>query len=181
MRRIRYRVACSLDGYIADRNGGFDWIVSDPEIDFAALFDEFDTFIMGRRTFEMIPPGDTSLKGKTVVVASTTLRQEDHPGVRIIADSLEHELRELRSQSGKDIWLFGGGDFFRSAWNLGLVDSVEVSIIPVLLGGGLQLLPDPAQKGLLELRNHRVYKSGVVLLEYDVRATTQLSSELATV
>jgi dihydrofolate reductase len=169
MRRIRYRVACSLDGYIADRNGGFEWIVSDPEIDFAALFEQFDTFIMGRRTYEMIPPGDASLKGKSVIVVSRTLRQEDHVGVRIIPDNFERELRELRSQSGKDIWLFGGAEFFRSAWNAECVDSVETAIMPILLGGGLQLLPAPAVTRQLELRSHRVYKSGIVLLEYDVK------------
>lgn len=169
MRRIRYRVACSLDGYIADSNGGFDWIVSDPEIDFGALFEQFDTFLMGRRTYEMIPPSDASLKGKTVIVVSRTLRQEDHPGVRIIADNLERELRTLRSQSGRDIWLFGGGEFFRSVWNLGHVDSVETAIVPILLGGGLSLLPTPAVKRQLKLRSQRVYGSGIVLLEYDVK------------
>lgn len=50
MRRIRYQVACSLDGYIAGPKGEYDWIVPDPEIDFKALFDEFDTLLMGRRT-----------------------------------------------------------------------------------------------------------------------------------
>jgi dihydrofolate reductase len=169
MRRIRYRVACSLDGYIADPNGGFDWIVSDPEIDFVALFEQFDTFLMGRRTYEMIPPGHTSLRDKAVIVVSKTLRQEEHPNVRIVADNLERQLRELPSQSGKDIWLFGGGELFRSVWNLGYVDSVETAIIPILLGGGLPLLPAPAVKRQLELRSHRVYGSGIVLLEYDVK------------
>lgn len=169
MPRIRYRVACSLDGYIADSNGGFDWIVSDPDIDFAALFEQFDTFLMGRLTYEMIPPGDASLNGKTVIVVSKTLRQEDHPGVRIIADNLECELSTLRSQSGKDIWLFGGGEFFRSVWNLGQVDSIETAIIPILLGGGRSLLPAPAVKRQLKLRSQRVYGTGIVLLEYDVK------------
>src|SRR5688572_17894414 len=79
MRRIRYRVACSLDGYIAGPNGEFDWIVSDPEMDFAALFKQFDTFIMGRRTYEIIPNGGAAFEGMKVIVVSTTLRQEGHP------------------------------------------------------------------------------------------------------
>ena len=52
MRRIRYQVAMSLDGYIAGPNGEFDWIVTDPEIDFAAIFKQFDTLLIGRGTFE---------------------------------------------------------------------------------------------------------------------------------
>ncbi len=50
MRRLRYQVATSLDGYIAGPNGDFDWIVTDPDIDFAALFAQFDTAVMGRKT-----------------------------------------------------------------------------------------------------------------------------------
>ena len=52
MRRIRYAVATSLDGYIAGPNGEADWIIMDPEIDFTALFNQFDTLLMGRHTFE---------------------------------------------------------------------------------------------------------------------------------
>ena len=52
MRRVRYSVAMSLDGYIAGPNGEADWIVHDPDIDFAALFSEFDTFLIGRKTYE---------------------------------------------------------------------------------------------------------------------------------
>ncbi|MGB8523533.1 MAG: dihydrofolate reductase family protein, partial [Candidatus Acidiferrales bacterium] len=54
MRRISYHVAMSLDGYIAGPNGEFDWIVQDPDIDFVALFAQFDTLLMGRRTFELL-------------------------------------------------------------------------------------------------------------------------------
>ena len=54
MRRVRYSVAMSLDGYIAGPKGEYDWIVADPEIDFRALFDQFDTFFIGRKTFETI-------------------------------------------------------------------------------------------------------------------------------
>lgn len=61
-RRIRYQVACSLDGYIADEQGGADWIVHEPTIDFAELFAQFDTFLMGRKTYEgmLASPGPGS-------------------------------------------------------------------------------------------------------------------------
>lgn len=51
-RRLRYQVAVSLDGFIAGPNGEYDWIVTDPAIDFAALYKEFDTAVMGRKTYE---------------------------------------------------------------------------------------------------------------------------------
>jgi dihydrofolate reductase len=54
MRRVRYSVAMSLDGFIAGPNGEADWIVRDPDIDFAAMFREFDAFLIGRKTYEAI-------------------------------------------------------------------------------------------------------------------------------
>jgi len=76
-------------------------------------------------------------------------------------------LAELKAKPGKDIWLFGGGLLFRSFLELGLVDGVEVAIIPVLLGGGLPLLPQPASLAKLKLVKHKIYqKTGTVLLEY---------------
>lgn len=53
MRKVRYQVACSLDGSIAGPNGEYDWIVMDPDVDFEAMVDQFDTLLMGRRTFEV--------------------------------------------------------------------------------------------------------------------------------
>ena len=116
MRRIRYAVAMSLDGYIAGPKGEADWIIMDPEIDFGALFVQFDTFLMGRRTFE---PMANVKKGKTpgvkTFVFSRTLRQEDYPGVTIVAEEVEEKVAALRAEPGKDIWLFGGGSSSSSA------------------------------------------------------------------
>lgn len=66
------------------------------------------------------------------------------------------------------IWLFGGGLLFRSFLDAGLVDTVEVAVIPVLLGGGLPLLPHPAHHATLAPTGHRVYQTGIVSLEYAV-------------
>ena len=76
---------------------------------------------------------------------------------------------ELKTKPGKDIWLFGGGELFRSLLAAGLVDGVDAGIIPVLLGGGIPLLPSPAGRTRLTLKNRRFYeKSGIVGVEYDV-------------
>jgi dihydrofolate reductase len=167
MRRVRYQVAASLDGYIAGPNGEADWIVTDPEIDFGAMWAQFDTFLIGRRTFEvMARAGQASMPGMTVLVFSRTLRQSDYPDVTIVADNPERALAEVRARPGKDIWLFGGGSLFRSLLDLGLVDTVEVAVMPVLLGGGIPLLPAPAKRAKLRLTGHKVYKTGIVSLQY---------------
>ncbi|CAN5710111.1 dihydrofolate reductase family protein [soil metagenome] len=166
MRRIRYQVACSLDGYIAGPNGEFDWIVMDPDIDFAAIFDEFDTLLMGRRTFEGVAEGFPGMK---VFVFSRFLRQDDHPDVTIVSDRVRETLDGIRKEPGKDIWLYGGGELFRSLLELGCVDTVEPAVVPVLLGGGRPLLPPPTDRRPLRLTEQRLYeKSGIVLLQYDV-------------
>ena len=110
MRRIRYQVAMSLDGYIAGPNGEADWIIMDPDIDFGALFAQFDTFLLGRRTFETIGGrGPGGSKGTKTIVFSRTLQQRDYPKVTIVADGCRQTVTALRAQPGKDIWLFGGG------------------------------------------------------------------------
>jgi dihydrofolate reductase len=171
MRRVRYAVAMSLDGYIAGPNGEADWIVMDPDIDFRALFEQFDTFLMGRSTFEAIGGAcGSGQQGAQTIVFSRTLRQEDYPNITIVSDNLEQALADLRSKPGKDIWLFGGGELFRSLLEARLVDGVEVAVIPVLLGEGIPLLaPKPStERFKLTLVSSRTYETGIVSLEYAV-------------
>jgi dihydrofolate reductase len=169
MRSVRYVVASSVDGYIAGPAGEPDWIIGDPEIDFGALFARFDTFLMGRKTYEAMAAHGEDQRASTYVF-SRTLRQEDHPFVTIVSGDVADRVREIRGRPGKDIWLFGGGSLFRSLLDLGLVDAVEITVIPVLLGGGLPLLASPASRATLTLEGHRVYGTGIVTLEYGVRA-----------
>jgi dihydrofolate reductase len=174
-RRVRYSVAMSLDGFIAGPNEEADWIIMDPSRDarrdFEAMYSQFDTILMGRRTFEVVKGagGGGSAPDMQVFVFSRTLRQEDHPGVRIVDDP-ERVMLELRSKPGKDIWLWGGGSLFRSFAELGLVDTVEVGVVPVLLGEGVPLLSPPAKRVALKLTGHKLYaKTGIMSLEYAVQ------------
>jgi dihydrofolate reductase len=161
----------SLDGYIAGPNGEADWIVMDPEMNFEDLWAQFDTLLMGRRTFEAAVArlGASTMQTKKVVVASRTLRPEDHPEITIVSDLTKSEMKKLRHQSEKDIWLFGGGDLFRLLLEMNEVDNVEVSTVPVLLGAGVPLLPKVDQRTTLKLTKHKVYGSGVVSLNYEIQ------------
>jgi dihydrofolate reductase len=173
MRRVVYGGAMSLDGFIAGPNGEYDWIVMDPNIDFQALMSRFDTFLIGRKTFEVMRRmgnAAPAAPGIQNIVFSRTLRPEDCPEA-ILSGDAERVVADLRAKPGKDIALFGGGELFRSLLAAGLVDEVAVSVIPVLLGGGIPLLPPPAGRARLKLKKHRVYeKTGTVGLEYDIVA-----------
>ena len=169
MRPVRYSVAMSLDGYIAGPNGEFDWILMDPDIDFSALLRQFDTILMGRKSYEAARSQGGGGGGMQTYVFSRTLRQADCPDATVSADA-KATVTALKQKPGKDIWLFGGGELFKSLLDLGLVDEVELGIIPVLLGGGLPMLPSPAKSAQLKLTSHRIYeKTGTVLLKYAVK------------
>ena len=168
MRRVRYNVAMSLDGFIAGANGEYDWIVLDPAIDFAALFKDFDTALMGRRTFEMARRGPgATMPGIHTVVCSRTLRPGDSPDVTIVADA-SAAVAALKVRPGKDVWLFGGGSLFRSLLDARLVDTIEVSIMPIVLSQGVPLLPAGSRSPRLRLASSKAMSSGIIALKYEV-------------
>jgi dihydrofolate reductase len=169
-RRLRYQVAVSLDGFIATPDGGYDWIVSDPDVDFAALYKEFDTAVMGRKTYDLAAslPGHGAMPGIDVIAFSRTMKPETYPGVRVVNDDPRQVVADLKKKKGRDIWLFGGGELFRYLLDANLVDTVEVAVNPVLLGAGIPLLP-PGALAKLQLSDiKRLPKSGIVALAYSV-------------
>ncbi|HEY1578975.1 MAG TPA: dihydrofolate reductase family protein [Terracidiphilus sp.] len=169
MRELVYSVASSLDGFIAGPNGEFDWIIQDPTIDFGEIFGAFDTIVMGRRSYELILREGRSPKdfGMKVFVVSTTLDPAQHSDVTVIGSDLQGRVADLKRKSGKAIWLFGGGATFRSLLDAGLVDRVEISVIPILLGGGIPLVP-PGRRWPLNFKDSRTFPSGIISLTYGV-------------
>jgi dihydrofolate reductase len=170
MRRVRYAVACSLDGFIADANDGFDWIPSDPEVDAAQDFSRYDTLLIGRRTFDVMRAnGQPTFPGKKNYIFSRTLKSSDIPESSILSNDPIKTTTELRNQpdNHKDIWLFGGGELFRTLLAAHLVDEVELMIIPILLGAGIPLLAG-THRTQLALTAHKIYKNGMISLTYSI-------------
>jgi hypothetical protein len=113
----------SLDGFIAGPNGENDWIVQDPTFDFAALWNRFDTLIMGRRTYEVVITRFNPIDkmGKQVFVVSTTLDASQHCGATIIRDGVPEAVASIKAQPGRDVWLMGGSVLARSLVDASLV------------------------------------------------------------
>lgn len=171
MRPVRYNVAASLDGYIAGPRGEFDWIPMDPAVDFESIFAKIDTVLLGRHSYELVQGQAEQAwpAGSRLYVFSRTLRAEDHPGVTLVAEDAGGVVAALRAEEGEgEIWLFGGGELFRALLEAGQVDRLEVTVVPILLGGGVPLLPPGAPRTRMSLVGTHTYPSGMVTLTYDV-------------
>ena len=170
-RLLRYSVAASLDGFIATQDGGYAWIPDEPVIDFPRYLEKIDTLIMGRGTWEIAQNPATAelLAMMDVYVVSTTLEPGSDEPMTVLGEDVESRVAALKAADGKDIWLFGGGELFRSMMEAGLVDRVEVAVVPRLLGQGVPLVPGLAEIARLELHSSELFPdSGIMLLKYDV-------------
>ncbi|MEM7167077.1 MAG: dihydrofolate reductase family protein [Planctomycetota bacterium] len=171
-RMVTYSVAMSLDGYIAGPQGQYDWIPSDDVgIDFTAFVARFDTLLMGRKTFELTQEQgpEAQIPGMRRYVFSATLQRGDVEDVTIVPPEQTAEVvRQLKKEAGKQIWLFGGGQLFAGLLEAGLVDEVEVAVMPILLGQGVPLLPQDYGHYWLERVETTEYQRGVLLSTYRV-------------
>ena len=167
---MRYRVAASLDGYIAGVKGEVDWIVSDRSVAWGEVYAGFDTVLLGRRTYELTrqPGAPPWPLGWRVYVFSRTLSSGERHGATFVATDAAARVRALRAEDGRDIWLFGGGALACSLLAAGLVDVVEVTIVPVLLGAGIPLLAAGAPRTSLRFTGSQAYPSGIITLRYEV-------------
>ena len=143
-RRLIMSLAMSLDGYIADADGGYDWIKGDGsraldtpnKWDYEAFLEGIDAVVMGRACYDQGMLG--GFQGKTVFVA-THQPPPDFDNVRFITGDVCAVLREELARQGKDVFLFGGGKLADGFIRENMVDEYIIGIIPVILGGGRPL------------------------------------------
>lgn len=143
--KISARLAMSLDGYIADPDGGYAWIqdVDSAELDtahqvpFDVYLRDVDIVVMGRRCFEQGAHADYVQQGKPVIVAASRPAEALHSGVEFSDDVIARVQSE--KMEGHHCFLFGGGEIVTSFLRVDLIDELTVGIVPVLLGSGRQL------------------------------------------
>jgi dihydrofolate reductase len=178
MRKVVYSLTNSLDNFIARRDGAYDWILMDDEImsEFPRLYASFDAILIGRKSYDQTLQQSpetgqetAGFMGIRTYVFSRTMKESPNAGVKIISDNAGEFVRSLKNESGKDIWLFGGGILAASLLKERLVDEIGVAIQPILLGSGIPLFPDIGVQLDLQLLECKTYKNGIVGLKYLVK------------
>jgi dihydrofolate reductase len=170
MRKVILQLAVSLDGYIEGPNGEYDWCFMDQDYGMSEFFSRIDSVFMGRKSYELaLSMGDVEMPQPKLAeyVFSTTLN-EVRAGSILIKENIESEVKKIKNEKGKDIWLFGGASLTTSLLNLGLVDEISLAIHPILLGGGKPLFSNLKNRLGLTLAYHKVYSTGLVSLTYVV-------------
>jgi dihydrofolate reductase len=177
MRVVTYGAACSLDGFIADRNGGMDWLhfSNDVQQEIARYWKTVDAVLMGRKTWAVAESQSASATGGgngygnvQTYVFSRTLERIDRPGVTLVSEHAGEFVRQLKGQPGRGICLMGGGELARSLFEAGVIDEVGFNMHPVLLGAGVPLFRDVGRRIRLTLSESRVIDGGCILATYRV-------------
>jgi dihydrofolate reductase len=169
MSEVKLFIATSLDGFIADRDGGVDWLFADGDYGYAAFFDSVETLIMGRRTYEQVLGfGEWPYGEKATYVFTRSPLGGDHPHARIFSGEARSLVEELRERSSGDIWLVGGAALVSTFREQHLIDEYILSVHPILLGDGIPLFERPRPRENLRLREEIAFQSGLVQLRYAV-------------
>ena len=167
MKKLVAGFASSLDGYIEGPNGEYDWIIIDKEIDFAAHFKRFDTYLFGRRTYEkIISMGNKDDGIKKYVFSKTQVKTPAN--YTLVSDDVAKKINAIKKEEGKDIALWGGAGLLTSLLDLKLVDEIQISIIPVLLGEGKPMVGILKKKVWLSLIETKTYSNGTLAVTYKV-------------
>src|SRR5690554_3897094 len=164
MRKVILSMVVSLDGYIEDSNASIDWHVWSEEMDrhMIGFFDQIDTIIFGRKTYELMadfwptPLADTEstaiaerMNNLPKIVFSRTLESVawgKWNNVLLIKENISEEIKLLKQQPGKDLVIFGGAELAATFIQLDLIDEYQLIVNPVVLGGGKPLFKGVKEK-----------------------------------
>ena len=170
--RVRLYVAASLDGFIADASGGVGWLrpYETQDVGFDAFLAEIGVIVSGRRTYDQTQGFETwPYPGKRMVVLThRPLESNPPPGVEAFSGDIGALMDTLKRQSQGDIWLLGGAMVAHDFLERGLVDRIELYIVPVLLGEGIRLFAPIDRMRTLAFSEARSFPNGIVGLFYDL-------------
>ena len=165
MRKLKLYIAASLDGYIAGPDGEIDWLEAGGDLDYGyeEFYTSIDTTIMGHSTYKLtltVPRFPYPDKTNYVFTRGTPL--PDTSNVRFVSGDIVAFVRSLKQESGKDIWLVGGGQVNTVMLNAGLVDEMILTIFPLAIGEGIPLFAPGATRSLFKTVSCEAYETGLI-------------------
>ena len=169
MRKVVLFIASSLDGFIAEKNGGIGWLFSDADYGYKKFFASVDALVMGRKTYELAASFGEWPYGSKKCFVFTRKTGKFHDKRVMFSDSLVELVGKLVKSRGKNIWLVGGGEIVSVLLNAGLVHEIIISIHPIILGSGIPLFSRLINRVKLKVKNQKSFKSGLVQIHYVVQ------------
>ena len=173
LKKIKLYLAMSLNGKIARADGDVHWLETIPNPDpnhygYYDFYNSIDTTIQGNSTYQLILSWgvDFPYKDKTNYVLTRNPDLQDNEDVTFIKENHVQFIRQLKQQKGKDIWLVGGGQVNTMLWNEGLIDEIQLHVMPIVLSDGIELFELVPEQKLLTLVESKAYVNGVLELKY---------------
>ncbi len=171
MRKVILALAVSLDGFIEGPNGEYDWCFTDQDYGMSDFFNRIDSIFIGRKSYELaLTMGDNPMpcfpKLKEYVFSNTL--KEVKSGAVLVKGDIQSEVKKIKKENGKDIWLFGGASLTSSLLKYKLIDEIGLAVHPILLGGGKPLFSDIKERINLRLVDSKTYPAGLVSLTYTI-------------
>ena len=174
MRKLKYHVATTLDGFIAHQDHTVSGFVEEGEhvTDYLeSLKKDYEVVLMGRRTYEFgFQFGVTNpYPWMKQYVVSRTMEKSPDSNVELVSEDILELVKELKQGAGKDIYLCGGGEMATTLLAEDLIDEIILKVNPVFFGKGVPVFSDTIPQIDLELISSKIYKTGVLLLQYRVK------------
>lgn len=173
MRKLKLFIAMSLDGFIAGPNDDLSFLKTvekeGEDYGHAAFMQNIDTLIIGRKTYDWVAKALGSSyyeQGNLDVFVLTRTPRPDAGRLRFYTGELEKLVKELKGESGKDIYCDGGGETISQLLTLDLIDELTISVVPVLLGTGTRLFHEKRPSQQLKHLETTVFDTGLVQLKY---------------
>jgi dihydrofolate reductase len=174
-RKVIVHIGTSADGYIARPDGDLEWLTSRPApkgfYGMDAFMKTVDTKVLGRKTYDIsLRLGAKFDPNNPTIVFSRHPPTADIPsGVEFVSDAIGPYVSRLREQTGKDIWLMGGGEIIASFLDAQAIDEFVISVAPVFIGEGIPLIARRHRHAPLELQSVERFEDGLVQLHYRVQ------------
>ncbi len=169
MTEVRLFSATSLDGFIADSEGDAEWLEAfKPRIlDASGFMDNIGAVVMGRRAFEVIRAfGEWPYEGKQAFILASQESWDLPADATFVQNGMAAAIQMAREATNKDIWVLGGAVTMQSALEARFIDTIEICVLPVLLGSGLSLLNALKAREELMFDGMEVFPDGIVKLRY---------------